>query len=286
MTRSGRLRRGVSLAVTYGGGDALLLERVLPLVDVVELSPDTMLVFANGEPRIEPASLAHVRAIGDDAKVVVHGISLSIGSADAWQDWYLRLLSDLFAEVDVRWHSEHLGYTHVDGDDLGTMLALPRTHEALELVAARVNDLQRSFAVPFLIENVAGVLRDPGGTYTMAGFLNELARATGCGLLLDVYNLECDAWNHGLDLEAFFAELDLGLVREVHVACGIEHRGLRLDVHSRATQSSTVALASRVIDEGDNLEAVTYEFLPQAVAALGHDAIAAELAGLSETLGP
>lgn len=284
MTRSGRLRRGVSLAVTYGGGDAVLLERVLPLVDVVELSPDTMLVFVDGEPRIEPASLAHVRSIGDDARVVVHGISLSIGSAEGWQGWYLRLLHELFAEVDVSWHSEHLGYTHVDGDDLGTMLALPRTDEALDLVAGRVNELQRTFDVPFLLENVAGVLPDPGGSHSMAGFLNELAWSTGCGLLLDVHNLECDAFNHGLDLDAFFAELDLSLVREVHVACGIEHRGLRLDVHSRVTQPSTTALANRVIDEADNLEAVTYEFLPQAVAALGYEAIANELAGLAEAL--
>ena len=75
-----------------------------------------------------------------------------------------------------------------------------------------------------------------------AGFLNTLAREAGCGLLLDVYNLQCDEANHGLHLDGFFEELDLAAVGEVHVANGVKRRGFQLDVHSGLTDPSTVAL--------------------------------------------
>jgi len=98
---------------------------------------------------------------------------------------------------------------------------------------------------------------------------------------LDAYNLECDAHNHGFDISAFLSELQLANVRELHVACGVEHNGFLLDVHSQLTRSSTVGLAQEVIRQCDGkTQVVVYEFMPEAVPGLGHDAIAQELGRL------
>src|SRR6185312_12425209 len=122
--------------------------------------------------------------------------------------------------------------------------------------------------------------------FTDAGFLNELTSRTGCGLILDAYNLECDAHNHGFDVDAFLQELEATKVRELHVACGVEHNGFLLDVHSQLTRESTVDLAQRAIRKSQgSTEVLVYEFMPEAVPGLGADAIANELSRLRAAVG-
>jgi len=196
----------------------------------------------------------------------------------------LRLVDELAAMVPLRWHSEHLGYTTVDGEPLGTMLPLPRTEEALDLVCERVSTLQSRYPMPFLLENIARILPDVDGDYDEAGFLNELCARTGCGLVLDVYNLECDAHNHGFDVDKFLEELRLETVRELHVAGGVELDGMKLDVHSREAPVSTVALAKRVAAAAPEVWGATYELLPEAIPILGHDVIVNEVRRLATAL--
>src|SRR5205823_101733 len=100
---------------------------------------------------------------------------------------------------------------------------------ALDMVCARVQALQERYPVPFLLENIVHILPDHPAEYTDAAFLNALTARTGCNLILDIYNLECDAHNTGFDIPAFLDELDLSAVRELHLACGVEYRGLLLD---------------------------------------------------------
>ena len=134
---------------------------------------------------------------------------------------------------------------------------------------------------PFLLENVVHVIPDSPAEYTDAGFLNALVDRTGCGLILDAYNLECDAHNHGFDIPSFLNELNATHVRELHVARGVEHNGFLLDVHSQLTRRSTVELAQRVVRQSaGSARVVVYEFMPEAVPGLGHDAIADELGRL------
>ena len=275
---------GFGLATTYEGGDASLLERIAPLVDYLEITPDSIARRMNSSARLDESTLAEIRELGRGRKALVHGVGLSIGTASGWNEDYLRLLDELLPEVDALWHSEHLGLTMIEGEHLGSMLALPRTERMLELVCERVRRLQEAYSLPFLVENIVHLLPDAPADYSDAGFLNALAGRTGCGLILDVYNLECDAHNYGFDIEVFLAELEMQHVREIHLAGGVLHRGYRLDVHSRLVADSTIALARRVIAQAPNLGAVTYELLPEAIPTLGHEAVARELARLSSLL--
>jgi uncharacterized protein (UPF0276 family) len=269
------------IGVTYEGGDPVLLQRMLPLVDYIEVTPETIAEQHGDRLALSPAVLAELRAIGSAAKIVVHGVSLSIGSHDGWSSSYFGLLDELLEQIDIAWHSEHLGYTKVDGQHLGIMLAMPKTTEALDVVCKRVDTIQSRYRLPFLLENIVHVIPDAPGDYSEAGFLNALADRTGCGLILDAYNLECDAHNHGFDIPAFLDELDASHVRELHVACGVEDNGFLLDVHSRVARPSTLDLAQRIVRKaGGRAQVVTYEFMPEAVAGLGHDAIADQLTEL------
>jgi hypothetical protein len=164
------------------------------------------------------------------------------------------------------------------------MLALPRTQEALDLVSTRVERLQRRYNKEFLLEHVIRLLPEPEAEYSDAGFLNALVKRTGCGLIVDAYNLECDQVNYGFDVDAFLDELDMQAVREIHLAGGVQHNGFQLDIHSRQTADSTVALAARIMARASGLRLITYELLTEAIPLLGHEAICAELRRLRRAL--
>lgn len=277
--------RGIGIGATYEGRDPQLLECMLPLVDYIEVTLETISEMRDGKISLAPDVMSELKSIGRDASIIVHGVSLSIGSHDGWSRDYLDLLDMFTQEIDVAWHSEHLGYTKVDGEHLGIMLAMPKTEEALDLVSERVRTIQERFPLPFLLENIVHVIPDFPGQYSDAAFLNALTERTGVGLILDVYNLECDAHNHGFGIEQFMREVRLENVHELHVACGVEHNGFLLDVHSRAPRDSTLALARWVtMQEEARPEVVVYEFMPEAVPGLGAAAIADELKRLRAAL--
>jgi uncharacterized protein len=265
------------LATTYEGMDSDLFERIVPLVDFLEVAPDSIARSENGHSSLHLELLNQLASLAPPSGLLVHGIGLSIGTADGWNHSYLRLLDEFFSRFTPRWHSEHLGLTTVDGENLNTMLALPRTEEMLDLLCDRIRILQERYKVPFLVEHIIHLLPDAPAEYTPAAFLNAITSRTGCGLILDAYNLECDAHNFAFDIESFLAELNLDPVRELHLAGGFEHRGYQLDIHSRPTASSTLTLARNILARCPNLEVVTYEFLKEALPNLGADGLCSEL---------
>jgi uncharacterized protein len=274
-------KTGVGIGATYEGRDPALLERMLPLVDYVEVTLETISEVSADGIRLDCEIMSELKSIGKAAQIIVHGVSLSIGSHEGWSPTYLQLLDQFLEQVDVAWHSEHLAYTKVAGEHLGIMLAMPKTDETLDLICERVQAIQERYRLPFLLENVVHVIPDCPGSYSDAGFLNALADRTGCGLIVDVYNLECDAHNYGFNIPAFLNELNPGNIRELHVACGVEHNGILLDVHSQLARNSTVELAQNVVHRSaGNAQVVVYEFMPEAVPGLGHDAIADQLGRL------
>ena len=273
-----------ALATTYEGDDIALLERIVPLVDVIEISPDAIARTDGKRARLRPEVLDEYACVASNVRFIAHGIGLSIGSFDHWDEGYLGLLDELFAHVPLDWHSEHLATTVVAGESVGTMFPVPRSEEALDLICERVRLIQERYRVPFLLEHVIHLLPDAPAEFTPAAFLNAITSRTGCGLILDAYNLQCDAANQRLDIGGFLDELNLNCVREIHMAGGVAHQGFQLDIHSRRTDETTVALAIAVVRRAPNLRAVTFELLKEAVPFLGHDAISAELSRIRKAI--
>lgn len=273
---------GLRLATTYEAHHPALLEGVLPYVDYLEITPDALARRHKGKTEIHPDTLLDLHRVRDQVRFIVHGVGLSIGSWDGYSEDYADLLGELLAQVPVDWHSEHLGYIRVGNENINTMLAVPRTCEMLALITERIRALQRRFEKPFLLENIMHLLPDTAADYSDAEFLNALCGETGCGLILDLYNLECDVHNYGFDLEAFFRALDFSHVRELHIAGGVEHKGFKLDIHSSHVADSTMALTERALEWAVNARALTYEILPEAVTVHGHAFVVEELARIAD----
>lgn len=269
-----------ALGVSFEGRPADFLPAVADLADVVEIVPDS-LVAADQRPH--PALLEHLDEHAANHPVTFHGIGLSIGSTQGWNEDYLRLLDAMLTWRMPRWHSEHLGLTVVDGSFLGTMPALPLTSEAAELVIGRAQAMRAAYGLDFLLEHVASPLPRPD-QMSLAAFLNLVAAESGASLLIDLHNLECDADNGLLDLGEFVDELDWSAVRELHLAGGVWHEGLHLDVHSGLVATSTSDLLHDVLPRAAGLELVVYEVLAEAVPKLGVDAIGDQLGALRALL--
>lgn len=270
------------LAFSYDGGHPEVARAVLPLVDYLEVSPDALTDASGPVDQLHEQSVAELKSYQDDVGFLIHGVGLSLGSPEGYSPRYIHMLEQAVEAFHPAWHSEHLGFTHVDGDGLGTMLPIPRTREALEVVTERIGEIQDLIPRPFLLENVVSLLPDAPADLSEAAFLNEVVDRTGCGLLIDAYNLYCDVENERLNLDAFLAELDLTAVREVHLAGGTQYRGWQVDVHSRKVPPGALAIATRVVDGAVNLDVVTYELLQEAFDVMGTPAIVAEIARIGD----
>ncbi|WP_295406275.1 DUF692 domain-containing protein [uncultured Thiocystis sp.] len=153
-----------------------------------------------------------------DYPLSLHGVALALGSAsDEHFAAHLQKIRDLARRFEPARISEHLCWAVVPGRHLNDLLPLPLTAEALRLVCARVDQAQASLG-PILLENVSTHLRFAADTLGEAEFLDEVARRTGCGVLLDVNNLYVNQCNHGEDARAAMLAIDPAVVGEVHLA--------------------------------------------------------------------
>jgi uncharacterized protein len=277
--------RGPALAVTYPGDDPELLVRMLPLVEVLEIPPDAIAASTGGRAHLRESALREFDRVKDRVQLVAHSVGLSIASFDSWNEDYFRLMDELFARFELAWHSDHLGYTTVGGENLGVMLPAPRSKEALDLICQRVDRIQDRYAAPFLLEHIIELLPEAPADYSPAAFLNEITRRTSCGLILDAYNIDCDVRNNNFDVANFFSELDFSPVRELHLAGGVSHDGFQLDIHLGPVSDSTMALALEILRRTRTLPVVTFEYLRETASLLGHEGIVGELERIRRIIG-
>jgi len=167
--------------------------------------------------------------------ISLHGVGLGLGSAAGYSTGHLQRLAALVRRIEPALVSEHLCWGAVDGRVLNDLLPLPMTRAALELMCGRVAEMQDTLQRQVLVENVSSYVRFAGDDYDEAGFLNELARRSGCGILLDVNNLYVNQCNHGADAAAQIDAIDPRHVGEIHLAghlvtelAVIDHHGARV----------------------------------------------------------
>jgi uncharacterized protein (UPF0276 family) len=193
-------------------------------VDWFEAISENYMV-AGGRPL---AALEQARAL---APVVLHGVSLSIGSTDPLDDVYLGALQALVARVEPAWISDHLCWSGVDGRYAHDLLPLPYTEEALAHVVRRVLAVQERLGRKILLENVSSYLTYTHSTLAEWEFLGAVAERADCGLLLDVNNVYVSAVNHGFDAEAYLAALPAERVGQIHLAGHTDMGAYLFDTH-------------------------------------------------------
>jgi len=259
------------------------------LVAFAEITPETLCrqraTGTTTQIEIIPDRLATAKDTCAGLPVVIHGVELSIGSAHGLNDGYLRMLDSFQKEWPFVWHSEHLGFQTIAGDDdstleIGVPLPMPATLEAVELVATRSTTIQQRYSVPFLLENPAhyfsALPTDPeiGNEY---GFLGAFTQKSGCYLLLDLHNLYCNAINHHFDAREVIATLPLERVIEIHVAGGSWRDGFWMDAHDGRVPEPVWELLDYVLPLAPNVAGVVFELLEDYAVRLGAPAIRDEL---------
>jgi uncharacterized protein (UPF0276 family) len=164
--------------------------------------------------------------------VVLHGVSLSIGSVDPLDRDYLRKLKALARRTRARWVSDHLCWTGVMGRNVHDLLPMPYTEEALRHTTERVRQVSEILERPLVLENPSSYVEFAASTMPESEFLARLARDADCGLLLDVNNVYVSAFNHGFDAGAYVDSMPADRVVQYHLA-GHTHHGTHIvDTHS------------------------------------------------------
>jgi hypothetical protein len=153
-----------------------------------------------------------------DYAISIHGVGLSLGSVEPVDGVHLDGFAQLVAAIDPVLVSEHVAWCRQDGVYLNDLLPLPYTEEALGVLVRNIDRVQGRLKRPILMENPSTYLEFTHSTIPEGAFLAEMARRSGCGLLLDVNNLYVTERNHGHPARAVMAALDPATVGEIHVA--------------------------------------------------------------------
>jgi uncharacterized protein (UPF0276 family) len=177
-----------------------------------------------------------------------HGVGLSLGSSEAVDAVHLAKLAALVRRFEPALVSEHVCWSSAAGRHSNDLLPLPYTEEALDAFVAHLGAVQERLGRRILVENVSSYMRFDHSTIPEWQFVAEVARRSGCGVLLDVNNIWVNSRNHGFDPAEFLAAIDPQSIEEIHLA-GFESQGaLLVDTHSRPVTGDVWALYRAAID--------------------------------------
>jgi len=184
--------------------------------------------------------------------VSVHGVGLSLGSTDELSAAHLQRVKAVVKRLEPVFVSEHLSWSSVGGRHLNQFLPLPYTEETLRHVAARVARVQEALGRELLVENPSRYLDFKHSTISEPEFMGELARLSGCRLLIDVTNVYISATNLGWDAERYLEAVPADLIAEVHLAGftprRIEGARVLLDSHDRPVPATVWRLYRRLVE--------------------------------------
>jgi len=197
---------GIGLRAPHVG--ELLATR--PAVPWLEVHPEN---YMSGGP-----ALVLLDAVRREYPVSLHGVGLSLGTAEDIDARHLSRLRSLVDRLEPCLVSEHLSWSTAGGAYLNHLLPLPYTDETLGVVADHIDEVQNALGRRILIENPSSYLRFRHSSMAEPHFLAELARRTGCGLLCDVNNIYVSAWNVGLDAGSYLDALPVPAIGEIHLA--------------------------------------------------------------------
>ena len=209
------------------------------LVDFVEVISENFMVDG-GRP------LDTLDKVRQHYPVAMHGVSMSIGRVDRLDDDYLARLKQLADRIEPAVVSDHLCWTGIDGHNTHDLLPLPYTEEALDVVCRNIDQAQEALGRTMLFENPSSYVTFPESALSEWDFLAEMARRTGCGLLLDINNIYVSARNHGFEADDFLAGIPAEHVQQIHLA-GHTPGEILIDTHDRQVCADVWALYGRAV---------------------------------------
>lgn len=221
--------------------------------DIRAMRPDLGFFEIHAENYMGAGGAPHamLEALRADYALSLHGVGLSIGGARGLDPAHLARLRALIDRYQPESFSEHLAWSSHGADYLNDLLPLPYTPETLALVCAHVDQVQEALGVRMLLENPSTYVLFEQSTIPETEFLAEVARRTGCGLLLDVNNVFVSCVNHRTDPRAYLAAFPLAEVGEIHLGGHAEEElpsgPLLIDSHGAEVADPVWALYAEVI---------------------------------------
>jgi uncharacterized protein (UPF0276 family) len=223
-------------------------------IHIIEQRPDVGWLEVHSENYFGDggAPLEHLLRARELYPLSLHGVGLSIGSADPLDMAHLQKLRRLIDRTEPSLISEHICWGAIGGRHLNDLLPLPYTHEALQLLTERVHQVQEFLGRSILLENVSSYLEFSDAQMSEAEFVSELARRSGCGLLIDVNNIYVSSRNHGFDADDYLAAISPNSVHEMHLAGftinRYQDREILIDTHSTHVSDDVWQLYRRALD--------------------------------------
>ena len=211
-----------------------------PAVDWFEIISENYLI-PGGKP------LHYLDRIRERYPMVMHGVSLSIGSQDALNREYLKQLRALSKRVEPNWISDHLCWTGAHGLNAHDLLPLPYTEEALQHVVARVNEVQDFLGRRILLENVSSYVSYPESEMSEWEFLREIAARADCLILLDINNIYVSSINHEFDPRDYLQAIPVERVWQFHLAGHRHHGDYIIDTHDEPVIDPVWALYAQAV---------------------------------------
>ncbi|AEG10345.1 hypothetical protein A1L58_03160 [Shewanella baltica] len=202
-----------------------------PDIDWFEVLSENYMV-AGGKPRY------YLKEIGERYPLVMHGVSLSIGSTDPLNMDYLKALKQLVNDVQPQWISDHICWTSIHGVNSHDLLPLPYTEETVKHVAQRIKTVQDFLGRRILMENVSSYLSYQDSSMDEWEFVNAVAEAADCLILLDINNIYVSARNHNFNPLDYLNKINPKRVQQFHLAGHSDYGDYVIDTHDHDVPSS------------------------------------------------
>ena len=229
---------GFGLGLRVDHYEALLAER--PAIDWLEALTENYLV-PGGRP------LHNLTRLRERYPMVMHGVSMSIGSTAPLDRDYLGQVKALAKRIEPAWISDHLCWTGVHGKNLHDLLPLPYTDEALKHIVARVRTVQEILERRILLENVSSYVSFRDSRLTEWEFLRAVAEEADCLILLDVNNIYVSSVNHEFDAHAYLEAIPVARVQQIHLAGHQNHGDYLIDTHDHPVPDPVWALYAAAV---------------------------------------
>lgn len=198
------------------------------------------------------APLSYLECVRQNYPISFHGVGLSLGSCDELNRRHLMQLKSLIDRFEPGLVSDHLSWSSVDGKYLNDLLPLPYTDEALELFIRHIEQAQEFLGREILVENPSSYLEYTHSTIPEWDFLSEVAKSSGCGILLDVNNIYVSATNLKFDALRYLRSLPRSRIKEIHLAGFTINRypegEILIDTHNALVSKEVWALYREAID--------------------------------------